>query len=221
MIPVIAIDGPSASGKGTITAKVADRLGFWTLDSGALYRLLALRVLEDGIEGADGEAVANCANALAVTFAGDRVLLDGKDVSDAIRDEKVGEMASRIAPHAIVRKSLLGLQRSFARAPGLVADGRDMGTVVFPDAPLKIFLTASAEERASRRYNQLIGKGYGGSLRALLADIRARDERDRTRPVAPLKPADDSVRVDSTHMNIDEVVELVIKYWQESPLRKG
>lgn len=212
MIPVITIDGPSGTGKGTLAALLAERLGWQCLDSGAIYRVLGLAAERRGLDLDDGEALAPLARTLPLTFDGRRVLLDGEDVGDAIRTEAAGTAASRVAVHAQVRSALLDWQRRQALPPGLVADGRDMGTVVFPEAPLKLFLDASPEERAARRYKQLKEKGLGASLANLVEDIRARDERDRSRAVAPLRPADDAVRVDSTRLSIEEVQDRV---WEE------
>ena len=209
--PVIAIDGPTASGKGTVAHRVAARLGWSVLDSGALYRLTALAVMRAGIDPDNVSAVAHQAECLDVVFETDRTLLAGADVSADIRQEVIGNLASRIAPHAPVRQALLERQRAFRLWPGLVADGRDMGTVVFPDAPLKIFLTASAEERARRRYLQLKAKGEDVSLPSLLEEIQARDDRDMNRAVAPLKPAVDAVQLDSTEMSIEEVLERILQ----------
>lgn len=212
--PVLAIDGPSSSGKGTVARIVARRLGWHLLDSGALYRVLGLHAEQQGVALDDEQAVEALARRLPVQFreeGGDTVvLLDGTDISHVIRDERVGELASRVAVLQPVRDALLARQQAFAEAPGLVADGRDMGTVVFRDAPLKIFLTASAEERARRRYNQLKEKGFGANLPALVEDIRARDDRDTQREVAPLKPADDAIVIDSTSLSIDDVVNRIL-----------
>jgi 3-phosphoshikimate 1-carboxyvinyltransferase len=212
-VPVIAIDGPTASGKGTLAAAVAQRLGYELLDSGALYRATALAVQQAGVDPADGAAVAVVAERLDLRFEGDRAFLDGRDVSDALRHEATGNLASKISAHPAVRQALHGLQLAFRRPPGLVADGRDMGTVVFTGAPLKIFLTASAEERAARRYNQLISRGISANIDSLLADLRMRDERDQNRAVAPLKPAEDAVLLDNSSMSIDEGVDFVLEAW--------
>lgn len=212
--PVLAIDGPSGSGKGTISRRVAARLGWHLLDSGALYRLVGLAAGRHGVALDDQERLAALARDLDVAFesAGDepRVLLEGDDVSDAIRTEQAGDAASRVAAVPAVRTALLDRQRAFRRLPGLVADGRDMGSVVFPDAELKVFLTASPEERAKRRYKQLKEKGFGGSLSALSEEIAERDRRDASRAVAPLKPTDDAELLDTTGLSIDAVVERVM-----------
>jgi cytidylate kinase len=210
VIPVVTIDGPSGTGKGTLATRLAVWLGWHCLDSGALYRVLGLAAARRGIDLDDGPAVAPLAGNLGVTFDGGRVLLDGEDLGDRIRSETAGMAASRVAVHPAVRAALLDWQRRQARVPGLVADGRDMGTVVFPQAPLKVFLDASAEERAMRRYKQLIGKGMDANLAELIEDIRQRDTRDRNRPVAPLRPAAEAVIVDSTAMSIDAVFDLVL-----------
>jgi cytidylate kinase len=215
-IPVIAIDGPSASGKGTIAERVAARLGFHVLDSGALYRLTALHAMRQGVSLTDEEAVAALAVSLPADFRAGQVWLAGENVSQNIRTEEVGEGASKVAALPAVRVALLARQRAYAQAPGLVADGRDMGTVVFPQAQTKIFLTASPEARAERRYKQLIEKGNSANLTALVRDMRARDERDTQRAAAPLKPAPDAVVLDSTQMNIDQVVEAVLEHYRAS-----
>ena len=206
LVPVIAIDGPSASGKGTIASRVAAALGFHYLESGALYRLVAL---------AGGADPAKAAAGLEVVFRDSRILLSGQDVTDAMRAETVGVRASEIAGLATVRSALLERQRAFRRPPGLVADGRDMGTVVFTDAVLKVFLTASPQARAQRRYKQLIDKGNGANLATLSRELEERDQRDASRSVAPLKPAADAVSVDSSGMTIDEVVALVLNRYRE------
>lgn len=219
---IICIDGPSGAGKGTTAVKVAQKLGFDYLDSGALYRLTALAANEAGIDMADEKAVAQCARHLDIEFKVQDeavyVYLKGEEVSQKIRNERTAGLASQVAAMNAVRAALLERQRDFASAKGLVADGRDMGTVVFPNAPLKIFLTASAEERAQRRYQQLINSGNDASLRALIEDIRIRDERDSTRSVAPLKPADDAFLLDSTSLSIDEVCAYVLDKAQEAGL---
>ena len=213
--PVIAIDGPSGSGKGTIARAVASRLGWSLLDSGALYRLLALAAEEAGVTAAAPLRLGALARNLRVEFSQDasgkeRILMGGQDVTLRVRAEATGELASRIAGIPEVRAGLLDLQQGFRRAPGLVADGRDMGTVVFPNAVLKIFLTASVAERAKRRHNQLIEKGLTANLDALFRDISARDERDRHRSVSPLEPAADAVQLDTTDVGIGQVVERVM-----------
>ena len=210
-VPVITIDGPSGSGKGTVAAEVARRLGWRVLDSGALYRLAALAARRAGMALDDPDAVARIASGLQVEFRDGRVLLDGEDVTRRIRTETAGNDASKVAAIPEVRQALLQWQRAQARPPGLVADGRDMGTVVFPDAPVKIFLDASAEERARRRYNQLKEQGIDVSLPGLVAEIEARDRRDRNRSVAPLKPAPDALIIDSTDLSVEEVVAKVLE----------
>lgn len=209
-IPVIAIDGPSASGKGTVAQRVAERLGFHFLDSGALYRLTALAAMRGGVALDDEAAVAKVAAALPAEFSGDRILLAGDDVADAIRAEEVGSGASKVAALPAVRAALLDRQRAYRRLPGLVADGRDMGSVVFPDAPVKVFLTASAEARAERRHKQLIEKGMPANIRTLLKDLQERDARDAARSVAPLRQEADADLVDTTPMGIGEAVAAVL-----------
>ncbi|WP_295402358.1 (d)CMP kinase [uncultured Thiocystis sp.] len=211
MIPVIAIDGPSGTGKGTIAARLAERLGWQTLDSGALYRVLGLAAERRGLALDDPDALATLANNLPLAFAEGRLLLDGDDVTEAIRTEQAGMSASRVAVHPPVRAALMDWQRRCALPPGLVADGRDMGTVVFPRAPLKIFLDASPEVRANRRYKQLIEKGLDANLPRLIEDIRERDTADRARLAAPLRAAEDAVMVDSTALSIDEVLDRVLE----------
>lgn len=209
-VPVLTIDGPSGSGKGTIAALVAERLGWALLDSGALYRIVGAVALEAEIDLADSAALAEMASKLDIRFEGDRVLVDGKDMTDVIRTEPVSRAASQVAALTPVRAAILDLQRSMRRPPGLVADGRDMGTVVFADAPLKIFLDASARIRAERRYNQLKNKGLDVNFRALLANLEERDARDRERAVSPLVPAPDALIIDSTDLTIEEVLERVL-----------
>jgi cytidylate kinase len=211
--PVIAVDGPTASGKGTVAQRVAAALGWHYLDSGALYRLVALRALDAGVDAADEAALAELAGRMRPRFAHGRIALDGRDVTDDIRRENVGVMASRVAVHPAVRSALLELQRGFRRPPGLVADGRDMGTAVFPDARLKVFLTASAETRAERRHKQLSEKGFPSNIAALLQELKARDERDSRRLTAPLRPAEDAHHLDSSDLSIDEVVAQILR-WQ-------
>jgi len=211
--PVIAIDGPSASGKGTIAKRVADELSFHYLESGALYRLIALVSLRGGTSAE--KALAEVAERMAVSFAGDKILLSDQDVTLDVRSEEVSKRASEVAKIPEVRKRLLKRQRSFRRPPGLVADGRDMGTIVFPDATLKVFLTASPEVRAERRYKQLIDKGIPANLRSLSRDLAERDARDRNRTVAPLVPAPDSQVLDSSALSIDAVAELIVRWYRE------
>jgi 3-phosphoshikimate 1-carboxyvinyltransferase len=209
-VPVIAIDGPSASGKGTVAARVAETLGFHYLDSGALYRLTALSASQQGVALDDEAALATLALNLNVRFTADKIYLAGEDVSDALRAEAMGNAASRIAALPAVRAALLARQRAFRRAPGLVTDGRDMGSVVFPDAMSKIFLTASAEARAERRYKQLKEKGFSANLENLLTELRERDVRDAARSLAPLQQGADASLLDTTHLSIDQAVDAVL-----------
>lgn len=212
-IPVITIDGPTASGKGTVASRVAAALGFGLLDSGALYRLTALSALQAGIDLSDAASLAAMAKALPVRFEGERILLDGREVQDAIRQEAVGNAASKIATLPAVRAALVELQHSFRQLPGLVADGRDMGTVIFPDAQLKVFLTASVEARAERRYKQLIEKGFPAKMLDLLQDLRERDARDTQRAIAPLKPAEGAQLLDTSDKTVDQAVAQVLDWW--------
>lgn len=209
--PVITVDGPSGSGKGTLCALLAKQLGWNLLDSGALYRLLAFAAGNHGIDLTNEEALKKLAAHLDVQFIDKRIVLEGEEVTDAIRNEQIGAGASMVASLPAVREALLQRQRAFQEEPGLVADGRDMGTVVFPEAPLKVFLTASAEERARRRYLQLKAKGDDVNLASLLDEIRARDERDTQRAVAPLKPAADAILLDSTELSIEQVLERILR----------
>ena len=213
-IPVICVDGPTASGKGTLAGLTAHRLGYHYLDSGSLYRLTAFAATCSGLSLNDGEAVAQIARDLPVRFKGDRIFLNTQDVSEAIRTEAAGMAASRVSAHPQVRDALLNLQRGFRQLPGLVADGRDMGTVVFPDASLKIFLTASALHRAERRYKQLISKGNTTTIIAIQQDLEARDERDMSRKAAPLKPADNAKLMDNSELTIEQSLEQVMDWWQ-------
>jgi cytidylate kinase len=214
-VPVIAIDGPAASGKGTIAYNLATTLGYHYLDSGALYRVVALRALEHDVGPDDAVALAGLAVDVDVSFRAGRALLAGRSVGDALRTEAVSTAASRIAVHPAVRDALLARQRAFRMPPGLVAEGRDMGTVVFPGASLKVFLTASAEARAERRHKQLIEKGIPANIDGLLRDIRERDIRDSTRAAAPLVPASDAVLLDTTDLTIAEVTDAVLALHRE------
>ena len=215
-IPVVCVDGPTASGKGTLAVVLAQRLGYHFLDSGSLYRITALAALRAGLALDTGSeaSIAELVKRLHIRFSDGRVLLDGYDVSDAIRTEEAGMNASRVSTLSQVRDALVALQHSFRQLPGLVADGRDMGTVIFPDAALKVFLTASAERRAERRYKQLISKGISTTLPSLRADLEARDARDSSRAVAPLKPAEDAQLLDNSDLSVEKSVDLVLDWWQ-------
>src|SRR5210317_7178 len=212
--PVITVDGPGGSGKGTIAMRVAEKLGWHFLDSGALYRLVAVAAMDRGVPAKDEETLGDVASNLDVSFGisgeGMVILLDGNYITGRLRSEQVSVMASKIATFPGVRAALVERQRAFRKPPGLVADGRDMGTVIFPDAILKIFLTASAEARAERRHKQLKEKGESVNLSRLFRDIKARDARDQSRSIAPLRPAEDAVIIDSTHLSIEEVFDKVV-----------
>jgi 3-phosphoshikimate 1-carboxyvinyltransferase len=219
-VPVICIDGPTASGKGTLASLLAAQLGYHFLDSGALYRITGLAALQAGLklDSAHESQIAKLARGLAIEFNGEQVLLDGHDISETIRQEDAGMNASKVSVLPEVRKALMALQHSFRKLPGLVADGRDMGTVIFPDAALKVFLTASADKRAQRRHSQLISKGISATLFDLRADLQARDERDMSRSVAPLKPAQDAKLLDNSEISIDSSVAQVLNWWQSKQL---
>ncbi|KLN66271.1 MULTISPECIES: (d)CMP kinase [Vibrio] len=214
--PVVTVDGPSGAGKGTLCMLLANKLGFHLLDSGAIYRVLALAAIHHGVDIESEDALVPLATHLDVQFIAEgdlvKVILEGEDVSGELRKEETGMAASKVAALPRVREALLRRQRAFAEGEGLVADGRDMGTVVFPQAEVKIFLDASAEERATRRLKQLQGKGLDVKFDDLLREIQERDDRDRNRPVAPLRPAEDALLLDSTTMSIDEVVEKALQY---------
>ncbi|SCX51503.1 (d)CMP kinase [Nitrosospira sp. Nsp1] len=214
-VPVIAIDGPSASGKGTVAQRVAAKLGFHYLDSGALYRLVALATMRAGVDLSDEGTISDVAASLDVVFKDEEIWLGNESVTDAIRTEACGNSASRIAAYPLVRAALLARQRAFCQLPGLVADGRDMGSVVFPEAVLKIFLTASAETRAQRRHKQLMEKGIGANIATLLQDIRDRDARDSNRSVAPLQLGTDTTLLDTTSLDITQAVDSVLKQYIE------
>lgn len=223
-VPVVTVDGPSGSGKGTICKRLAAKLGWHLLDSGALYRLVALAASRHHLEHSDEDALSVLAAHLDVQFNADnagegvQVILEGEDVTRAIRMEEVGRLASQVAAFPRVRDALTSRQRLFANAPGLIADGRDMGTVIFPYAPLKIYLTASAEERAKRRLLQLQNQGVGASFGKILQDIQARDAQDMQRPVAPLKPADDAIIIDSSQLSIEQVLDEIDVHLQRLAL---
>jgi cytidylate kinase len=216
-VPVIAIDGPSASGKGTVAARVARALGFHYLDSGALYRLVALSALRSGTPLDDEAALARLAAEMDVAFSEGSVRLGGLEVGPAMRAEEVGTAASQVAARPAVRQALLTRQRGFRQPPGLVADGRDMGSIVVPDAPLKVFLTAAVETRAERRYKQLMEKGMYAKMQDVVEDLTRRDERDTTRPVAPLKHYPDAVFLDTTGLDVDQAVAKILGWWREKP----
>ena len=213
-IPVITIDGPSASGKGTVAQLVADKLGFKYLDSGALYRVVAFATQQNGIDWGNAEAVAECAKTLDIQFKNDQVYLDNSDISDEIRTEAMGKGASQVAVHALLRTALVDLQHSFRQPPGLVADGRDMGTVIFPDAQLKVFLTASTEIRAKRRYQQLLSKNQPADYENILLDLQERDARDKGRSSAPLVMAQDAILLETDNLGISEAVNIVLQNFQ-------
>ncbi|MGE8611864.1 MAG: (d)CMP kinase [Achromobacter veterisilvae] len=215
-VPVIAIDGPTASGKGTVAHRVAKALGWAVLDSGALYRLTALAALDRGLSASDEPGVARVAETLDVRFDGPHVYLEGREVGHDIRREEVGNFASCVAAFPRVRRALLERQRAFRLPPGLVADGRDMGTVVFPDAPLKVFLVADVVARAQRRCKQLIEKGISANLDDLLRDMRERDARDMGRTTAPLAPAEDAHVLDSSDLTIAETVQAILDFWKNA-----
>ena len=225
-IPVIAVDGPTASGKGAVAQAVARALGFHYLDSGALYRLIGLLALRAGwttemaFDVAHEQQLSEWARGLDVRFVGEQIVLNGEDVSAAIRQEATGNMASKIATVGVLREALLQRQRDFAQAPGLVADGRDMASVVFPEATVKIFLTADAQIRAERRYKQLIDKGFSANMANLVVDLHARDARDMARAFAPLKPVADAYVLDTSHMSLAQAIQTVVDQY-ESAVNKG
>ena len=220
MIPVIAIDGPSASGKGTVAQRVAQALHFHYLDSGALYRLCALAAQREGISLDAETALAQLANDLDIRFAGEQIFLSEQDVSDAVRSEACGANASRIAVFPALRAALLQKQRDFRRLPGLVCDGRDMGSIVFPDASLKVYLTATSDSRAERRTKQLIEKGMYAKIQDVINDLKSRDARDSARPVAPLKHFPDARLLDTTALSIDEAVSQIVEWYRETTRKK-
>jgi cytidylate kinase len=217
--PVIAIDGPSASGKGTVAARVAAALGFNYLDSGALYRLVTLSALRRGTDLQDEDELARVAQTMGIDFRNGGVQLDGRDVTEELRTEEVSAATSKVASRPRVRQALLARQRGFRRPPGLVADGRDMGSVVFPEAALKVFLTAAVGTRAERRYKQLMEKGMYAKMGDVVEDLRRRDERDSTRPVAPLKHYPDAFFLDTTGLSVDQAVQKILDWWREKSPR--
>ena len=212
--PIIAIDGPSASGKGTIAQIVASKLGFHYLDSGALYRIVAYASQKNNIDWSDALAVTQCAKSLSIEFNSEQVLLNNEDISKEIRTEEIGKGASQVAVHALLRTALIDMQHSFCKSPGLVADGRDMGTVIFPSAILKIFLTASTEIRAQRRYQQLLGKNQPANYENILQDLTDRDARDKNRASAPLLMADDAILLETDNLGISAAVENILYNFQ-------
>ncbi len=216
-IPVIAIDGPTASGKGTVASLVAEKLGFHYLDSGALYRLVALASEKEAIDTQNGQKLGLLAQKLVISFEKGQIILNGEVVTETIRTESIGLRASAIAIHPEVREALVGVQQDFRKAPGLVADGRDMASVIFPDASLKIFLTATAAARAERRYKQLIAKGISAKLDVLLQDLQERDARDSSRGAAPLLIAPGAQVLDTSELSIDQAVKIVLDWYQSKP----
>ena len=218
-IPVIAIDGPSASGKGTVAQQVASALGFAYLDSGALYRLVTLAAMRKGVDLDDAPGLEAVARAMGVEFRDGSTWLDGADVTQDLRQEEVSAAASRVAAHSGVRGALLDRQRGFRRPPGLVADGRDMGSVVFPDAPLKVYLTADVAARAERRYKQLMEKGMYAKMPDVVEELRRRDTRDASRAVAPLKHYPDAIFLDTTGLSVAQAVEKILGWWRETASR--
>ncbi|MCD6026407.1 MAG: (d)CMP kinase [Solimicrobium sp.] len=218
--PIITIDGPTASGKGTVAQRVAHALQFHYLDSGALYRLTALSALREKLALEDEQAIACIASHLPCHFKGEQIWLDKEEVSDVIRAEEVGNAASKIAVFPGIRKALYSLQRSFSKPPGLVADGRDMGTVVFPLADLKIYLTASVDARAERRFKQLISKGFTANIDDLVKDLAERDARDKNRSIAPLKPAQDAYILDTSHLTVEQTVMEVLQQYSAISVKK-
>ncbi len=215
--PVIAIDGPSASGKGTVAQLVANKLGFHYLDSGALYRIVAFAAQQNNVDWSAALAVTTCAKTLKIEFNNEQVLLNNQDVSNEIRTEEMGKGASQVAVHAPLRAALVDMQHSFCKAPGLVADGRDMGTVIFPKAELKVFLTASTETRALRRYKQLLGKNQPANYENILQDLTERDARDKGRASAPLLMADDAILLETDNVGISDAVDYILQKYQILP----